>query len=142
MSKKILKKAFDYCEKNKFRLTEPRIQVLKIIANSKKPLGAYEILEELSIVFKNPKPPTVYRSIDFLQEKGFIHRIESLNSYLICNVDHHHKESQFMICDDCGIVIETHECELPQFLKKYAAKNTFTPSRWNFEIHGVCKQCN
>ena len=45
----LLKKAFDYCEKNKFRLTEPRIQVLKIIANSKKPLGAYEILEELSM---------------------------------------------------------------------------------------------
>ena len=142
MTQQILKKAYDFCDKNKFRLTAPREQVLKIIAKSKKPLGAYEILEQLGQVFKNPKPPTVYRAIDFLQEKGFIHRIESMNAYMACDIDHHHKNSQFMICDDCGIVIETHQCEIPQFLQDSAIKNTFTPSRWSFEIHGLCTQCN
>ena len=142
MTHKILKKISDYCEKNKLRLTAPRAEVLKIIASSKKPLGAYEILEKLNKVFKNPKPPTVYRSIEFLQENNFIHRIESLSAYVACDIDHLHKNSQFMICDDCGNVIETHQCEIPQYIKDYAIKNTFKPSRWNFEIHGVCAECN
>ena len=141
MTHKILKKFYEYCEENKFRLTAPRAEVLKIIIASKKPLGAYEILDKLKKVFKNPKPPTVYRSIEFLQDKNFIHRIESLNAYVACHIDHLHKDSQFMICDDCGIVIETHQCEIPKFLKDSAEKNTFTPSRWNFEVHGICAKC-
>lgn len=141
MTESIIKKVSKYCEDNKFRLTEPRLQVLKIIASSKKPLGAYEVLEKLSKVIKNPKPPTVYRAIEFWQEHGFVHRLESLNSYVVCEAAHRHKGSQFMICDGCGIVIETHLCELPKSLKDKAVKNTFVPLRWNFEIHGVCGEC-
>lgn len=141
MTQLIIRKASDYCEQKKHRLTEPRRQVLRIIASSAEPLGAYEILDKLGQVIKNPKPPTVYRAIEFWQEHGFIHRIESLNAYVACEAGHQHQGSQFMICDDCGTVIETHLCELPQSLKDNTVKNTFRPSRWNLEIHGVCAKC-
>ena len=134
-------KAAQYCEANKYRLTPPRKHVLDIIAGSVKPLGAYEVLEQLSQITSNPKPPTVYRAIEFWQEHGFIHRIESLNAYITCDAGHRHSGSQFMICDDCGIVIETHLCDLPQPLKDSTVKNTFMPSRWSFEIHGTCGNC-
>ncbi len=142
MNANVLKQAQSYCEEHKYRLTQPRLQVLKIIGTSTKPLGAYDILEELGKVIANPKPPTVYRAIEFWQQHGFIHRIESLNAYVACEAGHQHKGSQFMICDDCGAVIETHLCELPKPLKDSTAKNTFTPSRWNLEIHGVCAACD
>jgi len=137
MTKALIKQASDYCEQNKYRLTEPRLQVLKIIASSVKPLGAYEILDKLSKTIKNPKPPTAYRAIDFWQEQGFIHRIESINAYVSCEAGHRHQGSQFMICDDCG----AHLCDLPKPLKDSTIKNTFTPSRWSFEIHGQCAKC-
>lgn len=141
MVQPILKEASDFCVRSKHRLTEPRIEVLKIISSSVKPLGAYEILEKLGKTLKNPKPPTAYRAIEFWQEQGFIHRIESLNAYVICGAGHRHKGSQFMICDDCGIVIETHLCHLPKSLKESSIKNTFKPLRWNIEIHGLCHDC-
>jgi Fur family zinc uptake transcriptional regulator len=115
--------------------------VLKIITSSKKPLGAYEILEKLGQKIKDPKPPTAYRAIEFWQNIGFIHRIESISAYVACEAGHQHKGSQFMICDDCGDVTETHLCHLPKPLKDSAIQNTFTPSRWNFEIHGECAKC-
>jgi Fur family zinc uptake transcriptional regulator len=93
MTKAALKKATEYCEAHKHRLTEPRLAVLKIIAESAKPLGAYEILEKLGKTIKNPKPPTAYRAIEFWQEHGFIHRIESLNAYIACEAGHQHKGS-------------------------------------------------
>ena len=142
MTQSLIEKAAQYCKDNKHRLTEPRERVLDIITRSTKPLGAYEVLEQLSQITDNPKPPTVYRAIEFWQSHGFIHRIESLNAYLACDAGHRHMGSQFMICGDCGIVIETHLCELPQSLKDKTAQNAFHPARWSFEIHGTCSACH
>ena len=141
MSSVTLKKAFKFCSEKKYRFTEPRQKVLKIIASSKKPIKAYEILDKLGKVMKNPKPPTAYRAIEFWNKSNFIHRIESLNAYSICEAEHLHKGSQFLICDDCGKVIESHFSELPVILKENLTNNAFTPSKWNIEINGKCNQC-
>lgn len=139
---KVVHQAKLFCARHKERLTKPRLEVLKIIASSSKPLGAYKTLEKLGEVVQSPKPPTAYRAIEFWQRKGFIHRIESLNAYVICRVGHRHKGGLFMICDDCGAVIETHIRDMPEPLKDSATKNTFTPSNWSIEIHGLCSWCN
>ena len=137
----IIDQAKAFCLQYGERLTKPRLEVLQTVAGSKKPLGAYEILERLDKILESPKPPTIYRAINFWVEKGFIHCIESLNAYITCHADHRHKGSQFIICDDCGIAIETHLCELPDTLQKSVAKSAFTLSSWNVEIHGQCSQC-
>lgn len=141
MSKNVLKKATDYCDINKYRLTEPRLAVLKIIASSKKPLGAYKILDKLGKTIEKPKPPTAYRAIDFWLEHGFIHRIGSLNAFVTCDEDHKHSGSQFMICDDCGNVEEIHLCHLPKDLDKKVKNNGFKMAQWSTEISGQCERC-
>ena len=137
----IIEQAKLYCTQQKQRLTQPRLEVLKIIAESRKPLGAYQILEKLGQIIKSPKPPTAYRAIEFWQQQRFIHRIESLSAYVICHAGHRHPGGQFMICNACGLVIEAHHCRLPEALRMHAVKNTFTPCSWNVEIHGTCAQC-
>ena len=137
----LIEQAKSYCLQRKERLTLPRLEVLKIIAQNSKPIGAYEILAKLGEIIASPKPPTAYRAIDFWQQHEFIHRIESLNAYVVCHADHHHKGSQFMICDACGIVIETHTCRLPSPFKDKVEQNGFTPTSWNLEIHGLCALC-
>ncbi len=130
-----------FCALHKERLTTPRLEVLKIIAGSLKPLGAYEVLKRLGEVIKSPKPPTAYRAIDFWEESGFIHRIESLNAYLACHADHKHKGGQFIICDGCGMALEIHICKLPESLKKNTEENQFAPLSWSVEVHGLCEKC-
>lgn len=141
MTKALLEKATEYCVAHQYRLTKPRLTVLKIIASSGKPLSAYEVLEKLGKTLPNPKPPTAYRAIEFWQGQGFVHRIESLNAYVICHAGHLHQGGQFMICDDCGTVIEAHLCNLPKQLQDTAKKNTFHAESWNLEIHGLCEEC-
>jgi len=70
MKEALLKTAEEYCIAQKQRVTEPRIEVLKIIAASVKPLGAYEVLQHLGEKINNPKPPTAYRAIDFGRNMG------------------------------------------------------------------------
>jgi len=138
---RIIAEAKTYCLKYKERLTLPRLEVLQIIAESKKPLSAYAILEKLKEICKSPKPPTVYRAICFWQQKGFISRIESLGAYVICQVEHRDKGSQFMICDECGSVTRANLKLLPQALTDNIDENTFLASRWSIEIHGQCSRC-
>lgn len=139
--KKLLKSAESQCAENGGRFTDSRRFVLEIIAGHKTPIGAYDILAKLGEYIENPKPPTAYRAIEFLQDQGLIHRIESLNAYVICHADHKHTGSQFMICDDCGKVIETHLCKLPDALAKKTTDEGFHLTRWNTEIHGTCREC-
>lgn len=142
MKNKITNKAHKFCVENNHRFTEPRKMVLEIISSSKKPIKAYDILKKLSKALdKDPKPPTIYRAIDFWRSHNFIHRVESLNAYFPCIADHLHQGSQFMICDECGTVIEAHFCDLPENIKKSTNKNSFYPKKWNLEINGLCGNC-
>ena len=135
-------KIVEICKKNKWRLTVPRLEVLKIISLSEKPIKAYDILKKLANKIKSPKPPTAYRAIEFWKKHNFIHRIESLNAYSACRQEHTHTGTQFLICDDCGKVIESNLYDMPKILKKNTQKNTFKPLRWNLEINGICNQCS
>ncbi len=136
-------KIVEICNKNKWRLTKPRLEVLRIITLSKKPIKVYDILKQLANKIKNPKPPTAYRAIEFWQKHNFIHRIESLNAYSRCSQGHTHSGTQFLICDDCGKVIESNFItNLPQILQKKMPKSTFKPLRWNVEVNGICNQCS
>ena len=140
--KTILKKALKFCIENNHRFTGPREKVLKIIASSTKPIKAYQILGQLGKLINNPKPPTAYRAIAFWHKHNFIHRIESLNAYSVCNENHLHKGSQFLICNDCGRVIESHLSNLPKIIKETSLKNSFQPDSWNIEINGKCGLCS
>jgi len=142
MKNSIKKRALEFCEKNKLRLTEPRLKVLDIIISRKKPIKAYEILKELGKKMINPKPPTAYRAIDFWLKNNFIHRIESLNAYYKCETEHLHGGSHYLICNDCGGVTESHIRELPSKIEESIQKNSFMPLNWNLEVNGVCKKCS
>ena len=135
------KKALNFCTKHKHRYTKPRQIVLRIIASSKKPLKAYDILKQLALFLRNPKPPTAYRAIEFWEKYNFIHRIESLNAYSVCEAEHLHSGSQFLICNQCGEVTESHICEIPKIIKKKIEKNIFSAKSWNLEVKGICSKC-
>lgn len=139
---KLVRDVEAYCEERSLRFTEPRKLVLQIVAASKKPIGAYDVLDQLGQELDRPKPPTAYRAIEFLQEHGFVHRIESLNAYVICHAGHKHQGSQFMVCDSCGTVVEAHLCSLPKDLERKTQEAGFILSSWSAELHGQCRRCH
>ena len=142
MTKNVMKDIATYCDKHSLRFTEPRRLVAEIVFNSSKPIGAYEILDQLGKKIENPKPPTVYRALEFLSSHRFIHRIESLDAYVSCYTDHKHDGSQFMVCRTCKTVTEIHLCTIPQDLQKKADIAKFDISHWDMEIHGNCQRCS
>ena len=130
-----------YCKTNGEKLTEPRVHTYDVIQKSDTPLSAYDILDQLGRTLDKPKPPTVYRALDFLQKHGFVHRIESINAYISCEADHRHNGAQFLICKKCKNAQEIHLCHMPDELMKRAQSNNFQTAEWVAEIHGICGSC-
>ncbi len=133
----------ELCAARGVRLTSQRKRVFELICSSEKASSAYELLDELKKSEPQAKPPTVYRALDFLMEQGFIHRVESTNSFISCCSCNAHKHfSQLLICDQCGNVVELQNDDLIAQLEQNAEQHGFKIANHVIESHGVCQTCS
>lgn len=141
MKTNIVQKAMRYCKEHGHRYSKPRELTLKILAASNKPLGAYEVLAELGKILPSPKPPTVYRAIQFWKEQGFVHCIESQKTYVACSSKHLHEGLQILVCAQCGKTKELNAFADTSAFQKQAKKYKFTLNSWITELKGTCFDC-
>jgi Fur family transcriptional regulator, zinc uptake regulator len=130
------------CTQRGVRLTSLRRRVLEQILNTDGVIKAYDLIHGLSSSDRSIKPPTVYRSLAFLLDQGFIHRIESLNGFVACNHPGEAHETLLMICDACGQIDEMHPKHISKALDHAADEKGFTISAKVVELHGICRGCN
>ncbi|MEM7732320.1 MAG: transcriptional repressor [Pseudomonadota bacterium] len=118
-------------------------QVLTVLKRKGAAMSAYDVLDALRADHPKIAPPTVYRALNALIEKGGVHRVESLNAFVACNSDDHdHDHSSVMsICDDCGSVEESPAPELMDNLSGILSKTGFAAQRHVIEVHGTCSDC-
>ena len=120
---------------------EIQTAVLAILRTSDCPHSAYDLLESLKDIYPKIAPPTVYRALATLGERGQIHRLESLNAYVACQSEAHHQASVLSICEDCGIVEETFEPDIFSRLSAALRKSGFSAQRHIIEVNGICASC-
>ena len=138
----VIAHAEKFCVARAQRLTPIRRRVLEALAASHKPLGAYEIIDEIATKGPRPAPITIYRALDFLIGNGLVHRIASRNAFLACV--HNHDSGAlvaFLICESCGAVGEAAGSAIVQSLNNAAKAARFTPTMSVVEITGLCSHC-
>jgi len=121
---------------------ETRTEILAILCSSNRPLSAYDVLAELRDSNSKIGPPTVYRALATLGDRGEVHRIESLNAYVACECAPHECDTILSICKDCRGVEENVSPELLKQLSSIIDKSGFAPTRHVIEVHGVCSSCD
>jgi len=138
----ILSQAEAICQQRNVRLTPQRLEVLRLMSQHHGAISAYDLLDLLRDSEPQAKPPTIYRALDFLLEQGFVHRVESTNSYVVC---HHFEEpahtSAMLICDRCGGVAEQHAEGVQDILKSLSRAAGFALTNSVIEAHGLCQSC-
>jgi len=123
------------------KLTPIRRKVLQLLVESDEPAKAYDLLANLD-GHGAAKPPTVYRALDFLQEMGLAHKIESLNAFVACGHAAHPHSAIFLICQSCGGAEELHAVETSSSLTKESLAAGFSIQDAVIEARGICRNCS
>jgi Fur family zinc uptake transcriptional regulator len=129
------------CERDGQRLTPIRRRVLELVWSSHQPIGAYAILDQLRRDGHSAAPPTAYRALEFLLQRGLVHRIESLNAFIGCPEPRAAHPVQFLICRNCGTTAELDDRHVETALEKSATARGFAIERRVIELSGLCRTC-
>ena len=123
-------------------LTKNQSWVFEALKQAKVPLSAYAVLDLL-----RPKgiraPLQIYRALERLIALDLVHRVESLNAFMVCQQPtcEGHDSIAFAICDSCHTVAEISNNQLDQQLRGLTKESGFQPKRSTVELHGLCEEC-
>ena len=137
-----VKRARMIVERSGERFTPLREHVLELIIKDGRAIKAYDLLDQLKPEVGSPKPPTIYRALEFLSRHGLIHRVEALNAFIACDHSHHHDGNEhhhlaeFFICENCSGVEERHAHDHAD-----CRPDGFSITRSVVEHYGTCGNC-
>ena len=130
------------CGERGLQLTALRRQVLGLLTDSAAPLTAYALIDELAKLQGRPvAPPTVYRTLDFLVDNGFVIKIESRNAFAVCDSPGHRHHGILLICIRCGVTDEVDDHEVDVTLSRRATASGFQIEKRMVELEGICGRC-
>ena len=134
----------DHCLKRKKALTPSRTLVIKTLSKYLKPKSAYELQEEINKNQKNRlNISTIYRVLEFWIKLGLIHKIATINKYLICLAPNEKHTHMLNFCTMCEKVVETCNKKMGLNLKKSTAKlDLLFNSSQTIEIPVICSKCS
>ncbi len=138
---KVLDDMQELCRQRGGRLTPQRRAVLERLVVSKLPLSAYELRDLLLPQDASITPASIYRTLDFLMENGFVHRLETTRSFVACEHPDHDHAVQFLICRECGTVVETEDKRIDAATVRLGASLGFEVDHRTVELTGVCADC-
>ncbi len=131
-----LETAAQLCREAGERFTPLRAHVFELIIQDGGAIKAYDLLDRLKPDLGSPKPPTVYRALEFLSKMGLIHRVEALNAFIACDHVHDGHLAEFFICEDCSSVEERHAHDHAD-----CKPEGFAIKRSIVEHYGTCAAC-
>lgn len=142
----LLQRAQQKCQEAGGRFTDKRRDILKNLIEAKQPLSAYDLVELYNQnSTKKVQPMSVYRILDFFIEMKLIHKLPTLNKFVVCShlaCQHSHKDQYFVVCKNCGTAEEiSMNAQLTQELNNSISSVGFQLIDAQFELFGLCKDC-
>ena len=113
-------------------------QVYDALRTAGRSMSAYEILAALRDT-RIKAAVQVYRALGHLIAKNRVHRIESLNAFVVCRCEAHSTPAGFYICDRCGSTCEFDPA--PALGALYPADGGFEIQQASIELRGLCTHC-
>ena len=145
-----LQTAKQICAAKQIRFTPLRHIVYQLILESDKPLGAYDLIQSLQQnrekqagdKAKMVAPPTIYRTLEFLLELGFIHQLTSINAFVPCCHPRDEHNAVFLLCNDCERVQEFSGLPVQEIVGYVKNEVGFQVEQSVMELKGLCQSCS
>ena len=120
--------------------TKQRVSIWNVLLHSDHPLTAAEIAARTGSTQQNVWMSTIYRTLDFLAEKGLVTRtvLASQDMALYELTPHTHRH--YAVCTQCHKMIPLENCPL-ESLPPQLVREDFTITGHNLEVYGLCHDC-
>ncbi|MFM9872568.1 MAG: Fur family transcriptional regulator [Fimbriimonadaceae bacterium] len=133
----------DRIKESGLRLTQPRIKILEAMKANDRPIGVYQLHDQMKATKLKVNIVSIYRTLAAFQELGIVHYIPSQQGYLLCEAEcKNDQQTEHLVCDQCGNV---NELPIPDCatndLKEQADSRGFKTTKIRVEVSGICLQC-
>jgi len=125
-----------------YRVTQPRLQVMEIVAATRIPLTPQDIYHKSLNLESPPGIASVYRTLEMLDVLGLIQQIHQPGG---CHgiwpaVDGH---KHLLMCRNCGQmqVIEGNE-EIAEYIRRIEEYTGFEVDEHWLQLFGICRECS
>jgi Fur family zinc uptake transcriptional regulator len=122
------------------KLSRNQSEVLSCLRQSAEPMSAYAILDRVRESGIS-HPPTVYRALNELMQKGMVHRLQSRSAFIACGHGACDGKFAFAICRACGKVVEIALSDEEQARLLALAPDEIAPEQVTLELAGLCEAC-
>ena len=122
------------------KLSRNQSEILSCLRKAKEPMSAYAILDRVRVSGIS-HPPTVYRALNELMEKGMVHRLQSRSAFIACGHGACDGKFAFAICRLCEKVVEIPLSDADQAALLSLAPDEIAPEQVMLEIAGLCEIC-
>ncbi|GIU67771.1 transcriptional repressor [Candidatus Phycosocius spiralis] len=137
----LIREAEALCLRTGVTFTPPRRRVLELLAASKIPMKAYDLISQAGADGHPFKPPTVYRALEFLCQLGLVHRIEQDATFVACCHSGHTQPVALFVCNSCLKVTEVAYPNVAKVLENAAQAQGFQVESIVVEGRGQCAPC-
>ena len=127
-----------YLKEKGIRVTAGRISILNIISASNKGLSAEVIYTECKKQNNNLNLSTIYRTLEILEEKDVIKKINIDGPAIYVLKKENHKHT--LECDVCHKCVEI-PCPMEEIEEAIKARVGFSLTKHKLELNGICDEC-
>lgn len=120
------------------RITPQRIVVHRALRELGRHVTADELLEAVTDRLPNVSLPTIYATLELLEQLGMVRRVQRAGTTLFDprTEPHHH-----LVCTSCGSVDDLEGVLDGGALERAASGRGFAPERVEAIVHGRCARC-
>ena len=120
------------------RVTPQRVVLHRALRELDRHVTADELLDAVADRLPNVSLPTIYATLELLEELGMVRRVQRAGTTLFDpRVDSHHH----LICTICGSIEDLDSALDTAALERAAAKHGFEHERIEAVVHGRCAAC-
>jgi len=120
------------------RVTSQRVLVHRALRELDRHVTADELLDAVSDRLPNVSLPTIYATLDLLEELGMVRRVQRAGAALFDpRIDPHHH----LICTACGTIEDLDSALNTSAIEHAARRRGFSQPRVEAVVHGRCGGC-
>jgi Fe2+ or Zn2+ uptake regulation protein len=123
----------------RLRVTSQRVVIHRALCARPQHMTAEQVLDEVSGVLPGVSLPTIYATLDLLEELGLAHRLPTGNGAVL--FDSRVEPHAHAVCRSCGVAMDLEAPSVPGGAIASARKSGFVADHAQLLIWGLCQQC-